>query len=271
MRTSQLTAGLLSLVTTVYSTNHHLFVGSFKSNHLFSLAFDDQSNTLFTEKSFQGHNGHPRLAFNYDKSVLYASEREGWSSYAVGGPTQLDYTNSLELKSRCDGESYGKNRRSQTSLFVSPKYPFMLYGAGRSPCGAVIGVRVDGSLDSIVQNVSFRTTSRIKSQVTDLDGQNLFSADQRGNGIWTHRIDPKTGKLDRGTFTEIPIDNARPAKLALHPAGHYLYVLLQKKNAVALYEVIPRANQIPTLLYATVTFSLLPACKCGDHDKQDSY
>jgi hypothetical protein len=261
MRAPQLAVGLLSCAAVVYSVNHHLFVGSFKSTHLFSLAFDDELNTLFTEKTFQAHSGHPRLAFNYDKSVLYASEKDGWSSYAVSGPSQLEHTAALELKSRCDGESFEGNKRGQTSLFVSPKFPFMLYGSGRNPCGAVIGVRVDGSLDSIVQNVSFRTTSRIKSQITDLEGQNLFSADQRGNGVWTHRIDPKSGKLDRGTLTEIPIENSRPGKLALHPGGHYLYVLLSKKNAITLYEVIPRPNQTPTLRFANVTFSLLPTCK----------
>lgn len=255
MRSTQLAAGVACVATT-WAAVHHLFVGSFKSNHLFSISYDETSGGFSTEKALQAHNGHPTLDFNYDKTVLYGAERDGWSSYSIHGPADLEFTANIKLKSRCDGDEY---KHGQTTLFASKKFPFQVYGSGRSPCGAVLGVRVDGTLDAVVQNISFRTTSRVKGMVSDAEGRTLFSADQKGNGIWVHRIDAKTGKLDRGAFTEIPIDKTRPAKLVLHPNGKYLYVLLSKKNAVALYEVGQRGNGLaPQLRFTNITFSLIP-------------
>jgi carboxy-cis,cis-muconate cyclase len=255
-----LAASLLSCVALVRST-HHLFVGSFESNHIFALAYNAETNAITTEKSITAHGGHPVLGLNHNKTVLYAGEQDGWSSYKVKSHKDLSFmTNITTLKGRCHGEVF---KHGQTNLFVSKNAPFNVHGSGRSPCGSVIDVKVDGSLNSIVQKIAYRNTSRVLSVTMDKEGKWLYSADQQANGIWIHRVDPTTGKLDRRSFTQMPPNYTKPQRLVLHPAGNYLYVLLSQQSSVALFQITHGAGAAgrPQLKFTNTVFSLLPKGK----------
>jgi carboxy-cis,cis-muconate cyclase len=248
-------ASLLFYVSLVQSTSHHLFVGSFESNQIFALAYDNETNALTMEKPLTAHQASPVLAFNNNRTVLYAGEQDGWSSYNVQSPTALSFTKHIPIRGRCFGDVL---KHGQTNLLVSKKPPFNVHGVGPSPCGVVMSVRADGSLDCVIQKTPYQNTSLVQSMAMDKEGKWMFSADQHANGIWTHRVDPNTGKLDRRSFTPMPLKYARPKKLVLHPAGNYLYVLLAEQSSVASFEIIYGQAGRPKLRCTSNVYSLLP-------------
>lgn len=250
---------LLALATVASADLHHLFVGTWKTKHLFSLEYDTNSNTFSqTGVTIAKKNGQPWLALSHDKSTLYATERDGWASYKVVSPRELRFLGQVDIGSQC-GSS--QDQHGQTVLYASPVSPYPVYGAGKPPCAAVVGVKGDGSLNGVIQTTKYHSDSRIQGIAMDYRHGLLYTADQKGNGIWVHKIDRGTGKLDAGKFFESPIKNSRPRRIALHPDGRYLYILLMKQATLAMAEVVPQGNGVPELRWTGVNFGLAPQGK----------
>lgn len=253
-------AGFLSSVGLVEATKHHLFVSSYRTQHLFALSFDDQTFQLAQEKELVAHAGHPFMQFNHDRTILYASERRGFTSYRVGATlNDLYFASHISLSSVCSNE--GSNR-GQTSFVAAQHSPFKVYGAGRGICGATIGVRSDGAMDKIEQNVTFRTDSRIKGMAIDPLGKFMFSADRNENGIWVHKI-LDNGLLDKGRVAEMPIEDSKVMRIVVHPEGRYLYALWRKANKIAVFEIVPKSDpsRPPRIRYTNITIPLIPSGK----------
>ncbi|KAF2399737.1 3-carboxy-cis,cis-mucoante lactonizing enzyme [Trichodelitschia bisporula] len=233
---------------------HHMFVGSFRTPHIWALEYDTERNAIAEVGNFTAHAGHPWLSFSYDRGTLYAAERDGWSSYTVISPQELKFQSNLTINSRCDGQA---QRHGTTSVVAEQKSPFNVYGSGRSPCGLVMSTRNDGSLERGIQNITYATNSRVHGMTMDTENAYLYTADQKGNGVWTHRINANTGLLDQGAMTPFPIADARPRRVVLHPKSRYLYLLLSKLNMVAVYSVkaTPRG---PSLRYTGMNYTLIP-------------
>lgn len=245
---------LLCLVLEVAGDIHHLFASSYRSPALFALQYDTNTNALTEAANFNAHAGHPWMAFSHDKNTLYASERDGWSSYRVLSPSEIAFQSHLTLKGRCDGTDF---KHGTTNILAGQRAPYSIYGAGRSPCGNVIGAKRDGSFDHIVQNVTYKADSRVYGMAHDPSGNYIYSADTSSNGLWTHKVDPASGKLTAARFTAHPEKDARPRRLVVHPSGNYLYVVLSTLNKVAVYS-IQRDRNGPQLVYTGKSFSLVP-------------
>ena len=82
----------------------------------------------------------------------------------------------------------------------------------------------------------------------------LYSADLRGNKIWTHKKDAE-GKLELVGFVEAPDPGDHPRWVELHPAGHYLYVLMEAGNRLGVY-VIDEQTHLP--VFTHITYPLVP-------------
>ncbi|KAE9988881.1 hypothetical protein EG328_005591 [Venturia inaequalis] len=194
------------------------------------------------------------MSLSFNKKTLYAAERDGWSSYRVLGPREIAFQSNLTLRGRCDGADF---KHGTTNVLAGQRAPYSIYGAGRSPCGNVIGSGVDGSFDHLVQNVTYKADSRIYGMAHDPSGNYIYSADPSSNGLWTHKVDPVTGLLTAAWLTAHPEAKARPRRLAVHPSGNYLYVVLSRLNKVAVYSIKRNLNA-PQLVYTGKSFSLVP-------------
>jgi carboxy-cis,cis-muconate cyclase len=254
------------------SSIHNLFVSSFKTPHIFSLSYDDETQALNLKSTIYGHNGHPWLALNHDKTTLYASERDGWSSYHIDSPQNLVQNGFVNIRNGCGAKSQrgsgdGPSRadpsgvkHGETIFAVSKRPPYLVYGTGRNPCGVVISTGPDGRLERVVQNVTYNGQSRVQGMAIDPNGRFLFSADGRDNGLWVHNINGQNGRLDRGESLDFPIDDAKPRRIVIHPSGRFLYVLLQKMAQVAVFEIITDRGR-PTMRFTNVTISLIPSSR----------
>jgi len=245
---------LLQLAPWAVADVHHLFVSSWRSPHIFSLEYDSNSNSLKQVGNLSSHAGHPWLSFAFDRATLYGAERDGWSSYQVLSPTELAFQSNLTLRGRCDGGNY---KHGTTSVVAQQGAPYNIFGAGRSPCGNVMASRIDGSFEKIVQNITYQPSSRVHGMAVDSENAYLYSADVQANGIWTHRIDPITGKLTYPKFKVHSEAESRPRRLVLHPKGKYLYVMLSKVNKIAVYEIKMQSNG-PLLTNTGLSYPLTP-------------
>ncbi|KAF2429507.1 3-carboxy-cis,cis-mucoante lactonizing enzyme, partial [Tothia fuscella] len=220
---------------------------------MFSLAYDTVTNSLTQTGSFTPHGGHPWLSWGPDRSMLYGAERDGWSSYSVTANNEITFRSNLTLRGRCDGRDF---KHGTTSILAEQKAPFNIYGAGRSPCGNVMATRVDGSLERIVQNITYQPESRVHGMALDPEGSYLYSADTKANGIWIHKVDTAKGTLSRAKFKTHGEANSRPRRLALHPGNKFLYMLLSKTNKLVVYSIKMEANG-PVLTDTGLSYNLV--------------
>jgi carboxy-cis,cis-muconate cyclase len=254
-------AGLLtsfSLVAYCSAATHHLFTSSFSTPHLYALEFDDDANTLVDVANITGHDGHPWMAFSYDKSSLYAGERDGFASYTVENSSSLLYNRSVSVMGACGSKT---KEIGMSYVIAELRTPFTVYGAPFGNCGAAISVDTDLNLQEIIQNFTYRENSAVHGLALDPESRFLYSADDSANGIWTHSIDDR-GRVTQMGFTPAPWPDSGPRSLVVHPNGKYLYVVLAKTNAVAVYAINSGAEATKTPLANTgVSYSLLPQGK----------
>src|ERR1700760_2917624 len=162
-----LVAQWLTFTGNVQCLSHSMFITSYQTPEIFALSFDDVSNELQLKRIIYGHGGHPWLAFNRDRTTLYGAETDGWSSYRIRGPTDLQFTNFIHTGSICNNAAA---KRGETVMAVSKFPPYPVYGAGRSGCGVVIETRPDGRLDRIIQNITYSRQSRVQGMAMDPQG-----------------------------------------------------------------------------------------------------
>ena len=70
-----------------------------------------------------------------------------------------------------------------------------------------------------------------------------------------HKVDNVTGELTLVSSISGPVTGSDPRHVTVHPAGQYLYVVLEGANEVAQYTVDQNTG-IP--LFENVTYSLIP-------------
>lgn len=234
---------------------HNLIVSSLRTPHLFSLEFNTTTNTLSQVGSFPAHAGHSQLALSYDKSTLYGAERNGWSSYRINVTRQIEYQSTIKSTGDCDDQDI---RGGSTNLAVETKSPYNIIGAGRAPCGNVIGVGADGRFDSIVQNLTYAESSRIKGMTVDSANEWLYSADSKGNKIWISKIQPTTGILTDARSTNLRKGDHIPSKLVVHPNRKYLYIMHSRANKVSVYNIGKTLFGQPTITPTGLSYALVP-------------
>jgi len=86
----------------------------------------------------------------------------------------------------------------------------------------------------------------------------LYSADLRGNKIWTHKKDKTTGQLELVGSVEAPSPGDHPRWVEIHPSDRYLYVLMEAGNRLGVY-VIDEKTHEP--VFTHITYPLVPPGK----------
>jgi carboxy-cis,cis-muconate cyclase len=244
------------LTARALADNHHLFVSSFSSPNLYSLEFNDETKKLTQTGHIKGHDGHPWISFSYDKSALYAGERDGFASYQVDNATMLSYKRSVALKGACSQQIAGFG-----STFILPllKAPFTVYGAPFGSCVNSMSVEADGTLQGVIQNIELQSSSGIHGMAIDPESNTVYSADVSANGIWVHQVDPGTTNLKQLAFVPAPEPNAGPRHLIVHPNGQYLYVVMETRSEVAVYAINsgPQSDK-NKITFTGMKYSLIP-------------
>jgi hypothetical protein len=252
-----LVALLLTNEGLVTAAKHHLIASSFQTKHLHALTYDDITNALTLDRRTTTlRAGHASLALNRARTALYASQRGGWSSYAVPPPpsTEVRMTGMVKLNDTCLG---AEAKRGSTVLAASPAPPFMVYGVGKSPCGAVLSVAGDGSIGAAVQGLDFRPRSKIQGLAVHPSGGALFAADNGLNSVWVRPLDG-AGRVGVGKVVRVPLPNSGVGDVLVHPGGRYLYVLLRRRVQIAVFEIVSGPGREMDLRYTNTTISLLP-------------
>ncbi|KAH9883708.1 carboxy-cis,cis-muconate cyclase [Xylariomycetidae sp. FL2044] len=147
------------------------------------------------------------------------------------------------------------------SIFVlaNPYYPYTVYGNyyyGDPKCSTIMSTgESGGKLEGVVEDYIYSEGSGVHGTAFSPSGAFLFSADTYGNRIWTHEVDPMTGKLTHASSTvDGPSPGSDPRHLAVHKKGKYVYAVLEGSSEVAQYEL----GEGGKLTYTNETYSLLP-------------
>ena len=74
-------------------------------------------------------------------------------------------------------------------------------------------------LSNVEQDYIYSTSSGVHGLALSLDQQFLYSADDSGNTVWTHRINQTTGPLTYFAKLSGPVMGAVPRHVAVHPSG----------------------------------------------------
>jgi len=248
---------------------HHLMIGTWTPpGAIFTVAFDDEALTLRLVKRTPIPEDEPIswMTFDYMKKNIYGASMKKWSSHKVISSTEIVHSGSHTM----DHEPLAKDSSTNTrAIFVlaAKQPPYNVYGNPfykHAGFGNVFSVDEDGTIKENIQNYEYSPESGIHGMVFDTSETYLYSADLTGNKIWTHRKDPRTGRLELAGCLQAPDPGDHPRWVALHPSGHYLYVLMEAGNRLAVY-VIDDNTHLP--VFTHITYPLVPPGAPGLNNK----
>jgi carboxy-cis,cis-muconate cyclase len=207
----------------------------------------------------------------HNKKTIYGAAMKKWSSYTVNSPTEIVHTAShpmehdrkltpgaIESIPLTNPTALAASKDTNTrAIFVlaAQQAPYNVYGNpfyDHAGFGNNFSVNAEGVLDKCVQNYEYMPKTGIHGMVFDASETYLYSADLRGNKIWTHKKDEQ-GQLTLVGCLEAPDPLDHPRWVALHQ--NYLYVLMEAGNRLGVY-VIDEQTHCPTFTH--ITYPLIP-------------
>ncbi|KAH8819084.1 hypothetical protein F5884DRAFT_743513 [Xylogone sp. PMI_703] len=248
---------------------HHLMIGTWTPpGAIFTVEFDDEALTLKLIKRTPIPEAEPIswMTFDHAKKNIYGSAMKKWSSFTVKSPTEIIHHSSHPMEHDPMASRSDTNTRAIFCL-AAKKPPYCLYGNpfyDHASHGNVFSVDEIGALKENIQNYPYFPKAGIHGMVFDQSETYLYSADLRGNKIWTHKKDPATGKLETVGELDAPDPGDHPRWVELHPSGHYLYVLMEAGNRLGVY-VIDEKTHLP--VFTQITYPLVPPGFNTDYPK----
>ncbi|KAI1337889.1 Lactonase, 7-bladed beta-propeller-domain-containing protein [Xylariaceae sp. FL0016] len=232
--------GMITLAVTGYillvqAAKHRLVVGTFSTYALYTFEYDDEAQSLVRLASNPVPAASSWITMNHDKTKLYGTDWQAlepsFVSYDVTDPLDIKHEATIVAGAGCLGS---------LSIFVvaNPSPPYAVYGSyyyGDAKCSTVMSVNDNGTLDGIVQNYTYANGSAAHGLAFSTDGKYLFSADTKGNSIWTHEIDPETGAVSYFSILPGTEAGADPRHLVAHPSGEYMHAVLEGSSEIAEY------------------------------------
>ncbi|KAI5925010.1 Lactonase, 7-bladed beta-propeller-domain-containing protein [Camillea tinctor] len=248
-----LTLTLFSVIAfTAEATKHRLIVGTFSTNFLYTVEYDDDYEALSLVAKTQVPAASSWISLNEDSTKLYGTDWNAeiptFVSYDISDPTNIKHEATIEAGSDCAGSK---------SVFVTARRtaPYTVYGNyyyGDARCSTVLSAG-SGALSGILQEYDYAPGSAVHGTAFSPDERFLFSADTKGNSIWTHAVDSVSGTVSLVGRVPGPSADAHPRHLAAHSGGRYLYAVLEGSSQVAQYEVYGAG----ALVYDGVVYPLL--------------
>ena len=143
-------------------------------------------------------------------------------------------------------------------VLAATKPPYNVYGNpfyANAGLGNVFSVNAEGKMESNVQNYEYEPKAGVHGMVFDSTESFLYSADMGANKIWTHKKDPKHGRLELVGNVEAPSPDDHPRWVEMHPSGNYLYALMESGNRLCEYS-IDQSTRMP--VFTRRTYPLVP-------------
>ncbi|KAI1770459.1 carboxy-cis,cis-muconate cyclase [Hypoxylon cercidicola] len=246
-----------SFMALAEAAKHQLIIGTFSTNFLYTAEYDDVAQTLELIKTTPTNAASSWISLSHDKKNLYGTDwnalTPSFVSYSVKDASTIDYEARVEGSSDCTGKK---------SIFIdaSPTAPYAVYGNyfyGNAKCGTVMSVHDNGTLHSVLQGYEYDDGSAVHGVSFSSDSQYLYSADDGGNSLWVHQINQADGSLEYISRMTWPIDGAGPRHVVTHPAGGYVYTVLEGSSQVAMCMTSELNNLYPMQ-------QIFPLIKDGD-------
>ncbi|KAI0481751.1 carboxy-cis,cis-muconate cyclase [Xylaria cf. heliscus] len=230
---------LLGFDISVSATTHNLVVGTFSTEFLYTVEYDDEIERLTLVAQSAVAAASSWITLNHDKTKLYGTDWNApeptWVSYDVTDPCAIKVEARIVGGSACSGSrSIFANARQERPYAVYGNY---YYGDAR--CGTVLSVHENGTLKEVIQEYTYGPGSAVHGTAITPDGKFLLSADTTGNLIWTHAIDQATGVLSHVAVgvVEGPSSGSGPRHIVVHENGKFAYVVLEEASEIAQYSV----------------------------------
>ncbi|KAI1486408.1 hypothetical protein F5X96DRAFT_238692 [Biscogniauxia mediterranea] len=226
---------LSAFAARAHAATHELIVGTFGTNFLYTLEFDDEALTLNLAANTSVPASSSWIALSHDKRNLYGTSFTAatpqFVGYTLASATGITYDSTIAAGGDCNG----------TAIYVvaDPNPPYAVYGSlfgGTAGCGGVMSVE-QGVLTESIQNYTYFSTSGVHGTAFSPDSKFLYSADDGGNTLWTHSVDSTTGELTYVANLTAPSTGADPRHVAVHPGGQYLYVILEGASELGQYTI----------------------------------
>lgn len=151
------------------------------------------------------------------------------------------------------------------SVVASSAPPYAVYGNSWSgsdaSCGVVMSVDSNGALSTVIQNFTYASDTGIHGTALNPEQTYLYSADDKGDSIWTHKIDNTTGEVTAIQRIASPSEGADPRHIAVHWGGLYAYSVMEAANIISEYTIDQITHE---LTYTNVSYSLLPSTVPSD-------
>jgi len=119
-----------------------------------------------------------------------------------------------------------------------------------------MAVDEQGVIVKAVQNYTYPEGSSIHGLAFHPSGKYLYSSDMPGNRIWTHQIDPESGKV---TYLAESTIDGEPRHVFVHPNGNFAFSMLEDKNEVAECTI---DGSTGILKFSGRRFSIIPPGEC---------
>ncbi|KAK8061301.1 carboxy-cis-cis-muconate cyclase [Apiospora phragmitis] len=227
---------------TVTAAIHHLLVGTFSTNSIYTLTFDDETYQLTEVANTSTPVGSSWLTLSADKRTLYGT---AWDVQPAAFVSYAVEDEGLTLTHQATVLAGGGCTGSAISVLASFDLPHTVYGNlyyRDARCAAVFSVDAGtGALvggRGIVQNYTYDLPgSAVHGMTWNAVLANIvYSADTGGNAIWTHARDKDTGALRLVGKLVLPVDenggHCGPRHLAAHRQGYYLYVVCEASSKI---------------------------------------
>jgi carboxy-cis,cis-muconate cyclase len=119
-----------------------------------------------------------------------------------------------------------------------PYYVFTASWPGPNSCGMSFSVHENGTLKAMADSWKYIDVSGVHGLALGERGgkQLIYSADLNGDLVWTHAVSDD-GKVTEVGRLKMEKAEMHPRHLAAHPNGKYLYVLMEKINAIHQFDL----------------------------------
>lgn len=259
MRSSALAMGFLA--PAVQAATHQIIIGTFTTTFLYTVEFDDETNTLSLLKNSTAANAHQWLSLSHDKKNLYGSAGSSVmqvDSYTLGDSTGTDIIhNSTVVSGECATMSVHVE-----ALQAEPYGVYAVaYGTGGN-CGGVVGVDTQGIAVDSVQNYTYdNAASSLHGVGFHPSGDFLYTADMGARSVWTHKIDRATGAVS--FVANASCDDGSIRHVNAHPSGAYAYGMTEDTSTVVLLAIDNSTGAAGVVEGGA--YSILPENATGTH------
>ncbi|KAK7962468.1 uncharacterized protein PG986_003293 [Apiospora aurea] len=241
---------LLSLVAlwtpAITAAIHYLLVGTFSTNSIYTLSFDDETNQLTGLANMSTPVGSSWLTLSKDKRTLYGT---AWDVQPAAFVSYAVEDEGLTLTHQATVLAGGGCTGSAIFVLSAADPPYTVYGNlyyRDARCGTVFStdpstgalVGGGGGDTGIVQNYTYELPGSAVHGMTwsPAIANVVYSADTGGNAIWTHSRDKDTGALTPVDKLVLPVDeqggHCGPRHIAVHRQGLYMYVVCEASSKI---------------------------------------